>query len=331
VTKIGLGVVADIRESDVQEGVRGVSQSTSDGHSYSIADLAGGRVDVLGCKIDRVDVDQAVAFCEDVIRSRRFAQHLAINVSKLVAMRADDQLRYAGERCELVTADGQPVVWASRLLGDPLPTRVAGIDLMQALLARAARQGYRIYILGARPEVIERAVAHVRSRYPGIAVAGYRDGYYEDEHEPAVAAEIAAAAPDILFVAMSSPRKEYFLMRHGRTMGVPFVMGVGGAVDVMAGVTRRAPVVMQRTGLEWLFRLAQEPRRLGIRYASTNTRFVALLSRELVRGYAARRSSRTRRRSRRAHAATPQSMPPLPVRPPSPERPPGPDAPPHLT
>jgi N-acetylglucosaminyldiphosphoundecaprenol N-acetyl-beta-D-mannosaminyltransferase len=287
-----------------------------------MASLAEGRVDVLGCKIDRVDFDQAVAFCEDVIRSRGFAQHLAMNVAKLVAMRADDQLRYTGEQCELVTADGQPVVWASRLLGDPLPTRVAGIDLMQALLARAALQGYRVYILGARPEVLERAVAHMRSRYPGIAVVGYRDGYYDDEHEAAVAAEIAAAGPDILFVAMSSPRKEYFLTRHGRKMGVPFVMGVGGAVDVMAGVTRRAPDVMQRTGLEWLFRLAQEPRRLGLRYASTNTRFVALLSRELVRGYVARNWSRTRRRPGPRRAATPRSMPPLRVRPPSLEPPP---------
>ena len=129
---------------------------------------------------------------------------------------------------------------------------------------------------------------HICAEYAGVSVVGYRDGYYGDAEEAGVAAAIALAQADILFVAMSSPRKEYFLARHGRSLGVPFVMGVGGAIDVLAGVTRRAPVVMQRGGLEWLFRFAQEPRRLGPRYISTNTRFVALLSRQLMHAYAAR-------------------------------------------
>jgi N-acetylglucosaminyldiphosphoundecaprenol N-acetyl-beta-D-mannosaminyltransferase len=269
-------------------------------------------VEVLGCKIDRVDLDQALAFCEQVIQSRGFAQHMSINVAKLVAMRRDRELRYATERCELVTADGQPVVWAARLLGDVLPARVAGIDLMQALLARTALRGYRVYILGGKAEVLERAVARIRESHPGIALVGYRDGYYEEAEEPAVAAAIAATEPDILFVAMSSPRKEYFLMRHGRTLGVPFVMGVGGAIDVVAGVTRRAPVAMQRSGLEWLFRFAQEPRRLGPRYASTNTRFVALLSRELMHAYVARHGAGAGLRRRWSRPAKPSSAPPSP-------------------
>lgn len=249
------------------------------------------RAEVLGCRIDRVDLAEAVAVCEEAIRRRRFTQHMAINVAKLMAMRGDEELRRGIERCELITADGQPVVWASRLLGDPLPMRVAGIDLMEALLTRAAVTGYRVYILGARPETLLVAMARIRERYPGIVLVGCRDGYYADAEEPAVAAAIAELRPDILFVAMSSPRKEYFLMHHGPALGVPFVMGVGGAIDVLAGMTRRAPVAMQRSGLEWLFRFAQEPRRLGPRYASTNTRFVALLSRELMHTYRARHPS----------------------------------------
>jgi N-acetylglucosaminyldiphosphoundecaprenol N-acetyl-beta-D-mannosaminyltransferase len=255
------------------------------------------RATVLGCAIDRVDLARAVAFCDDVIQSHGFAQHMAINAAKLVAMRKDEQLRLGISRCELVTADGQPVVWASRLLGDPLPMRVAGIDLMQSLLGLAAVRGYRVYILGARLDVLERAVERISRRYAGICVVGYRDGYYNEADEEAVATAVALANPDILFVAMSSPRKEYFLARYGPKLGVPFVMGVGGAVDVLAGVTRRAPAVMQRTGLEWLFRFAQEPRRLGPRYASTNTRFVALLSRELVHTYRSRRPSRSAART----------------------------------
>jgi N-acetylglucosaminyldiphosphoundecaprenol N-acetyl-beta-D-mannosaminyltransferase len=250
------------------------------------------RAQVLGCRIDRVDLEQAVGLCEEAIRVGRFTQHMSINVAKLVAMRTDDELRRGIERCELVTADGQPVVWASRLLGDPLPMRVAGIDLMEALLARAVVRGYRVYILGARPEILLRAVARLHASYPGILLVGYRDGFYAEEEEAAVAATIADARPDILFVAMSSPRKEYFLMRHGPTLGVPFVMGVGGAIDVVAGVTRRAPVVLRRSGLEWLFRCAQEPRRLTRRYLATNTRFIALMSRELGHDYVTRRLAR---------------------------------------
>jgi N-acetylglucosaminyldiphosphoundecaprenol N-acetyl-beta-D-mannosaminyltransferase len=240
------------------------------------------RAQVLGCAIDRVDLEESLAYCETVINQRGFAQHMAINVAKLVTMKEDDQLRASVERCELVTADGQPVVWASRLLGDPVPCRVAGIDLMEQLLARAARKGYRVYILGATAEVLDRAVRRMRTELPDLQLAGCHDGYYADEKEAELAASIAVSRPDILFVAMSSPRKEYFLARHGRAIGAPFVMGVGGAIDVYAGVVQRAPILMQRLGLEWLFRLVQEPRRLAKRYTTTNVLFLLMLSRELI-------------------------------------------------
>ena len=240
------------------------------------------RAYVLGCALDRVDLEQAIAYCEEVITEQGFAQHMAINVAKLVTMRRDERLRASIEGCELITADGQPIVWASRLLGDPVPCRVAGIDLMEELLVRAALKGYSVYILGATPEVLERAVRRMRTELPSLRLAGYHDGYYDDSDEADLAAAIAAAAPDILFVAMSSPRKEYFLARHGRAIGVPFVMGVGGAIDVYAGVVQRAPRFMQRVGLEWLFRLMQEPRRLASRYATTNAQFLLMLTRELI-------------------------------------------------
>jgi len=240
------------------------------------------RAKVLGCEIDRVDLEQALARCQAAIEARGFVQHMAINVAKLVAMRRDPKLRDGVAQCELVTADGQPVVWASRLLRDPLPERVAGIDLMERLLALAAENGYRTYILGARDEILQRAVERMRAEYPALQLAGYRDGYYEDAEEAEVARAITAARPDILLVAMSSPRKEFFLARYRERLGVPFVMGVGGAIDVYAGLRRRAPVWLQRLGLEWLFRLAQEPRRLARRYVTTNARFLALLVRELL-------------------------------------------------
>jgi len=193
------------------------------------------------------------------------------------------ELRSIVQGCELVSADGQSVVWASRLLGHPVPARVAGIDLMQELLGRSERKGLSVYFLGAKDEVLQRAVAGIRERYPELVIAGARDGYFDDSEGQAVADEVRAAKPDILFVAISSPKKEYWLGTHGREIGVPFIMGVGGSIDVMAGITRRAPRPLQRLGLEWAFRLAQEPGRLWRRYLTTNTRFVGLVLAERFR------------------------------------------------
>jgi N-acetylglucosaminyldiphosphoundecaprenol N-acetyl-beta-D-mannosaminyltransferase len=240
------------------------------------------RARFLGCEFDRLDMSQAVERCREVIEGRRFTQHVSINAAKLVSMRDDARLREIVRGCGIVTADGQSVVWASRLLGDPLPGRVAGIDLMHGLLELAEEKGYRVFILGARRHVLEVAVARLRARHPRLVLAGYRDGYFPDSDSPSVAAEIRDARADILFVAMSSPRKEYWLGRHGPELGVPLAMGVGGAIDVVAGVTRRAPPLLQRLGLEWLFRLLQEPRRLFRRYLVTNTRFAALVGKELA-------------------------------------------------
>lgn len=241
------------------------------------------RAVVFGCHIDRLDMAQTLARCEDLIARREFAQHVAINAAKLVAMEHDPELRRIVGACELVSADGQAVVWASRMLGDPLPERVPGIDLMQELLALAERRGFRVFILGGKAEVLEQARAKIMARHPRLQLVGTRDGYFTEEEGAAVAEEVRAARPDVLFVAISSPRKEYWLGCYGRTIDVPFVMGVGGAIDVVAGITQRAPGPLQRLGLEWAYRLAQEPRRLWRRYAVTNIQFAVLLARAMMR------------------------------------------------
>jgi N-acetylglucosaminyldiphosphoundecaprenol N-acetyl-beta-D-mannosaminyltransferase len=243
------------------------------------------RADILGCPIDRLGMADTLAAIERAIAAGGYTQHMAINAAKLVAMRDDPKLCQIVDSCGLVTADGQSVVWASRLLGDPLPERVAGIDLMDALLQLAERRGYRVYFLGARAEILERAVARLRATYPGLQVAGARDGYFTDREACTVCDEIRASHADVLFVAMSSPRKEYFLGEYGPSLGAPFVMGVGGSIDVIAGMTRRAPAGWQRLGLEWLFRLLQEPRRMLRRYAVTNTRFIALVGGAILSGH----------------------------------------------
>lgn len=240
------------------------------------------RVRVLGCPIDPLDMKGTLSRCEEIIEQRGYAQHMAVNVAKLVACRDDAVLREAVEKSAIVNADGQGVVWAARLLGTRLPERVAGIDLMDALMARAAERGWRVFVLGARDDVLDRAATVLRDRHPGLVLAGLRNGYFSADETPEVCAQIRAAAPDVLFVAMGTPHKELFLAEHGPSLGVPLVMGVGGAIDVVAGVTRRAPETWQRLGLEWLYRMLQEPRRMFRRYAVTNARFAALLGRALT-------------------------------------------------
>lgn len=241
------------------------------------------RADVLGCAIDRLDMDETVQRCGELIEAGRPVQHVVVNAAKLVLLHDDPRLREIVAGCRLVNADGQSVVWASRLLGDPLPTRVAGIDLMFRLFDLAERRGYRVFVLGAKENVLRTALERLRELHPELELAGARNGYFADDESDEVCAEIRAAQPHILFVAMSSPRKEYWLADHAAELGVPLLMGVGGSIDVLAGHTRRAPEWMQRVGLEWLYRFAQEPRRLAGRYARTNTRFLWLLGKELVR------------------------------------------------
>lgn len=239
--------------------------------------------EVLGCRIDRLDMEATVRLAAETIERREYVQHTSINAAKLVAMHDDPELRRIIDDCALVNADGQAVVWASQLLGDPLPARVAGVDLMFELLALAQEQGYRPYVLGAAPQVLERAIERLRQRYPRLQLAGWHDGYFPLNEQTRVAYEIRESGADILFVAISSPLKERFLGSHGAGLGVPFVMGVGGAIDIVAGMTRRAPAVWQRLGLEWLYRLLQEPRRMFKRYAITNVRFLVLVAWALVR------------------------------------------------
>ena len=232
---------------------------------------------MLDCAIDRLDMVQTLARCQAIIERGAFAEQVSINAAKLVMLRHDPHLREVVNQCELVNADGQSIVWASRLLGDPLPERVPGIDVMHALIAMAEREDWGVYVLGARREVLEAAVGSLHQTYPGLRLVGYRDGYFRDDEGSDVAAAIRDSGAQILFVAMSSPRKEHWLGRYGRSLNVSLVMGVGGAIDIVAGVTRRAPRRWQQLGIEWLYRLVQEPRRMFRRYLVTNVRFTILV------------------------------------------------------
>jgi N-acetylglucosaminyldiphosphoundecaprenol N-acetyl-beta-D-mannosaminyltransferase len=241
------------------------------------------RHDLFGLPFDALTMAQAMDRCRAAIQGGEYLSVGVVNAAKVMTMRRDMQLREAVSGCEMVLADGQSVVWASRMLRAPLPERVAGIDLFLELLAEAADKGHRVYFLGARRDVLTRMLGEVHRRFPGLQVAGARDGYFGPDEEAAVTGEISRSGADLLFVGMSSPKKELFLNRWGKATRALVVHGVGGSFDVLAGLTQRAPLWWQRRGLEWLYRALQEPLRLGPRYLKTNFAFIALVAREALR------------------------------------------------
>lgn len=242
-----------------------------------------GARDILGVPVDPLTMDDVLARVAEAIGRRTRLQIGVVNAAKVVNMRRDPALREDVLSSDLILADGIAVVWAGRLLGRRLPERVAGIDLMHAMLRRGSQHGWRFYCLGATREVLERVVLRIAQEYPGACVAGHRDGYFKDAEEEQLAADIAAARADVLLVAMTSPKKEKFLARWSDTLGIPVCHGVGGSFDVMAGKVDRAPETWQRLGLEWLYRVKQEPGRLWRRYLVTNTLFCGMLVKEWLR------------------------------------------------
>ncbi len=240
------------------------------------------RQEFLGIEIDPLTIDETVERAVHAMKKKELTQHVAINVAKLVKAQKDTELHRDITDSHIVGVDGMGIVWGARLLGVDVPERVAGVDLMEHLLETCADEGFRPYFLGAKKEVLHRAVAEARKRWPGLEFAGYRDGYFHPDDEDEVVREIRETGADCLFIGMPTPRKERFLRRYRDDLHVPFIMGVGGSFDVLASHVRRAPVPMQRAGLEWLYRIYQEPGRMWWRYASTNTTYVALVGKALI-------------------------------------------------
>lgn len=285
VTSTSPSVNQEGRRASRRAGRSNDGPPTTDAASLVRAEsLAPRRVDVCGVPVDAVTLNEACDQIAEAIDARRSVQISVVNVAKLVNMRRDAMLRESVLSGDMILADGAPVVWLSRWKGTPLPERVAGIDLMFGLLKRAQEKSWRVYLLGAKEDVLENVVATIERDYPGAIVAGHRHGYFCEADEEGIANGVRDARADILFVAMSSPKKEIFMKRWGGVMAVPVVHGVGGSFDVMAGFTRRAPRWMQRVGLEWFYRMMQEPRRMARRYLVTNAVFLGICVAEVCRG-----------------------------------------------
>lgn len=236
---------------------------------------------LFGIKVHALTAAQALDNIDSAIKSRQSLHIGMLNAAKIVNMKRNPALGEDVRSSKMILADGSAVVMASKILQKPLPERVAGIDLMHGILARGAQQSYRVFCLGATPEIAQKTEQEIKAQYPGVVIAGSQHGYFSDDEEADIAQKIAASKADVLFVAITSPKKEQFMARWNKTMRVPVVHGVGGSFDVLAGKVQRAPLVWQKYGMEWLYRVLQEPRRLWKRYLLTNTLFLGLLLKEL--------------------------------------------------
>jgi N-acetylglucosaminyldiphosphoundecaprenol N-acetyl-beta-D-mannosaminyltransferase len=239
------------------------------------------RIHILNSNIDNYSMEETLSIIDNTISSKGTMHHVVVNAGKIVAMQDDLQLRESVNNADLINADGQAVVWASKVLNKPLKERVAGIDLMINLVALASEKKHKIFFLGAKEEVVSKVVETYAQQYSSDIIAGYRNGYFSREEEAEIAQQIVNSGANILFVAISSPTKENFLYKYRDILSkVNFVMGVGGSFDVVAGKVNRAPSWMQKNGLEWLYRLLQEPQRMWKRYLVGNSKFILLVIKE---------------------------------------------------
>ena len=228
------------------------------------------KINFFDIPIDALSMSETINIIENSIKNHVQIHHSVVNASKVVLMQQDDILKQSVLDADLINADGQAVVWASNFLGNKIPERVAGIDLMENLVNLAFKKDYKFFFLGAEEKVVQELVCKYSSLYSEKIIAGYRNGYFNNEDEPSLVKEISSSKADLLFVAITSPKKEIFLNKYKNDFkNISFIMGVGGSFD--------APLYMQRIGLEWLYRFLQEPRRMYKRYLLGNIKFIYLV------------------------------------------------------
>lgn len=214
---------------------------------------------LLGVRVHHATLPQAVEAVRGLLQAGGVHQIITVNGTMLVRAAQEERVRRVLNEAALAVSDGAGVLLTARLLGRPAFTRVPGVELVEALCAMAAADGYRVFLLGAAPGVAEAAAQALRRQHPGLAVAGVLHGYMSDD--AAVVEQVRRASPHLLFVAMGFPRQEFWIAEHRDHLGVPVNMGVGGTFDVLSGRVSRAPRWVQHLALEWVYRLMQEPRR----------------------------------------------------------------------
>jgi len=250
--------------------------------SYSRPDgSARPRLDLGGTLIDEIDLTSAVERIRQFLRSGQPHQVVTVNLDFLSIAARNPEFQATLNHADLAVADGMPLVWLSRLRGQPLPGRVAGVELVTESCRIAAEQGLRVFLLGAGPGVAEAAGLRLQALYPGLKVAGTYSppiGSLRHRENERIVRMIRRANPDLLFVALGAPRQDLWIREHQHQLQVPVAMGVGCVFDLLAGSVKRAPLWMRRSGLEWAFRLVHEPTRLWRRYLVNDLPMLARLA-----------------------------------------------------
>ena len=242
------------------------------------------RINFLNIPIDAITMKQTLEKIDAAILSNKQIVHSVINAGKVVLMQTDKNLEKSVLNSDLINADGQSIVWAARFLGKKIPERVTGIDLMQELVKMAKQKGYKCYFLGAEKDVLKKMINTYLNEYSSDIIAGYQHGHYKKVKEEEIVDCIKESRPNILFVGMSSPKKEIFIDKYkDQLRSVSFLMGVGGSFDVIAGHKMRAPKLLQNIGCEWLWRFALEPIRLFKRYTIGSLKFILLVINERMK------------------------------------------------
>jgi N-acetylglucosaminyldiphosphoundecaprenol N-acetyl-beta-D-mannosaminyltransferase len=264
-----------------------------------VSRLARQPIALLGVAFDNLTLRETLDRVEEMIVSRRSHYVVTANVDFLAQARRDLELQHILLNAPLVLCDGTPLVWASRLFGNPLPERVAGADVVPELIRLAANKNYRLFFLGATEEANTRAIGRLRARFPKLEIGHYSPPFRPllEMDDAEMIRRIRAAKPDLLFVAFGCPKAEKWLATHYLQLGVPVAMGVGATIDFLAGSVKRAPLWMQRGGVEWIYRLCQEPRRLSKRYTTDLWYFCGAIVRQWwtmkLRGGPGRSQTRT--------------------------------------
>ena len=229
-------------------------------------------------------MEETISLIDSTIQSNQDITLTDVNAGKIIQIQEDSELKHCVIHSDIIQADGQAVIWASKILGKPLKERVAGIDLVEKLVKLAYDKNYKIFFFGAQEDVVQKVIKNYISTYNENIVAGYRNGYFKMEDSAHIAQDIANSGAHILFVAITSPLQEQFLYYNRDILkSVSFKMGVGGSFDVFAGKTKRAPLWMQKIGMEWFYRFLQEPKRMWKRYLVGNTKFLFLVLKEKFR------------------------------------------------
>ena len=242
------------------------------------------KTDLLGIPVDSLTMEETVDLIDKGIKENKRVRQVSINAGKMVLIQKDKELYNSVVSCDIISPDGQSIIWAGHFLGKRLPCRVAGCDLMQELVKLAYLNNYKCYFFGATEVVVKKMVDLYKQLYNPDIIAGFRNGYFTKTEELSIAKQIVDSGAQLLFVAIVSPTKENFLCDNAEILKkVNFTMGVGGSFDIIAGVTKRAPKWMQNSGFEWFYRFLQEPRRMWRRYLIGNSKFIYLVIREKFR------------------------------------------------